>query len=299
MTEVLYSELAGWWPLLSPPGHYVEEAADLLGRLPPAPPDRRPTLLELGCGGGSLAWHLKQRFDATLTDRAPAMLAVSRAVNPECEHVEADMRHLRLGRRFDLVLIHDAIMHATEPDDVRAALRTAALHCLRDGAVAVLPDFVKETFAPGHESGGEDGEDGRGLRYLAWSFDPDPDDDIPAARGGRDGARREGPARRGPVRTRSLARLVLRGRPRCNQRRRPMGPRSVHRPADTIALRPYERDLEEARTMTARYRSLQLGLVDAVVMALAIRRRAIATLDVRHFAAVKLPGHVRLLPRDL
>ncbi|GEM_PF-2748116 len=27
---LLYTELASWWPLLSPPSHYVEEAADLL-----------------------------------------------------------------------------------------------------------------------------------------------------------------------------------------------------------------------------------------------------------------------------
>ena len=29
----LYSDLAHWWPLFSPPIHYVEEAADLLPTL--------------------------------------------------------------------------------------------------------------------------------------------------------------------------------------------------------------------------------------------------------------------------
>jgi SAM-dependent methyltransferase len=174
----MYRELAEWWPLLSPPAHYVEEAADLLPHLGPASGSSRPILLELGCGGGSLAWHLKRHFELTLTDVAPAMLAVSQAANPECEHLLGDMRMIRLGRVFDAVLIHDAIMYATTPADVQAVLATAALHCRPGGRVAVLPDNVRENFAPSTDHGGLDGSDGRGLRYLEWSWDPDPNDDT-------------------------------------------------------------------------------------------------------------------------
>ena len=90
----------------------------------------------------------------TLTDRAEGMLAVNRALNPECEHIPGDMRMLRLDRQFDVVLVHDAIMYATEPGDVLATLRTAAFHCRPGGTVAVLPDCVRETFAPATEEGG-------------------------------------------------------------------------------------------------------------------------------------------------
>ena len=141
----------------------------------PSPAEAK-TLHEHGSGGGSLATHLKPYFTLTLTDRSPGMLAVSRRVNPDCEHLLADMRTLRLGRQFDLVLVHDAIMYATEPADVRATLATAAAHCRPDGVVAVLPDVVRETFAPGTDEGGYDASDGRGLRYLEWSWDPDPAD---------------------------------------------------------------------------------------------------------------------------
>ena len=58
-------------------------------------------------------------------------------------------------------------------------------------------------------------------------------------------------------------------------------------------------DLTSAQTITSRYRSLSIGLVDAVVMAIAERLRAdIATLDLRHFGAVRLRHEPRLLPRD-
>jgi hypothetical protein len=76
----LYDELAAWWPLLSPASEYVDEAADLLPRLKRVHDPQPATLLELGAGGGSLAFHLKDHFRLTLTDRAPAMLAVSQAL---------------------------------------------------------------------------------------------------------------------------------------------------------------------------------------------------------------------------
>ena len=53
-------------------------------------------MLELGCGGGNNASHLKRHCRLTLVDVSPDMLAVSRGLNPECEHVEGDMRTLRL-----------------------------------------------------------------------------------------------------------------------------------------------------------------------------------------------------------
>jgi predicted nucleic acid-binding protein len=61
-----------------------------------------------------------------------------------------------------------------------------------------------------------------------------------------------------------------------------------------------DEDLERANALNRQYRDLRLGLADAVVLAVAerLRARTIATLDLRHFAAVKLARPVRLIPRD-
>jgi len=60
-------------------------------------------------------------------------------------------------------------------------------------------------------------------------------------------------------------------------------------------------DLSRARELVTKHESLELGLVDATVMAVAERlgAGAIATLDVRDFGAVELAGSPALLPRDL
>jgi SAM-dependent methyltransferase len=161
--------------LVSDPADYAEEAVSFI-ELMSLPADRHRSLLELGSGGGNLASHLKASFAMTLCDRSAEMLAVSRSLNPELDHVQGDMRTVRLNREFDVVLIHDAIMYCTTPGDVQAALGTAAVHCRRGGVVVVAPDCLRETFAPATSTGGGDGADGRSLRFLEWSFDPDPDD---------------------------------------------------------------------------------------------------------------------------
>jgi uncharacterized protein len=59
-------------------------------------------------------------------------------------------------------------------------------------------------------------------------------------------------------------------------------------------------DVVRAHAIGRKYRALGLGLVDAVVIATAerVRAEAIATLDLRHFGAVKIAGSPRLLPQD-
>ena len=167
----LYAELAPWFHLLTAPEDYAEEAAELVRLAEAAGEGELATLLEVGSGGGNNASHLKHRFACTLTDVSPEMLALSQALNPECEHGEGDMRTLRLGRVFDVVLAHDAVAYMRTEHDLRAAIATAYEH-LRPGGVALfLPDYTRESFAAGTSHGGHDGE-GRALRYLEWVRDP-------------------------------------------------------------------------------------------------------------------------------
>jgi len=169
----LYTDLAPWWPLLSSPDDYAEEAEFYRRCLVRAcrPPVR--TLLELGSGGGNNASHLKAHFELTLVDVAPAMLRVSRSLNPECEHIHGDMRELRLGRGFDAVFVHDAVDYMTTEDDLARAIETAWVHCSPGGAALFCPTWVRETFRPQTSHGGHD-RMLRSLRYLEWTRDPDP-----------------------------------------------------------------------------------------------------------------------------
>jgi len=84
------------------------------------------------------------------------------------------MRTLRLGRTFDVVFAHDALSYLTTEDDLGAAIETAAAHTRPGGVVLLVPDATTEMFAPGTDTGGHDGEDGRSLRFLEWTHDLEP-----------------------------------------------------------------------------------------------------------------------------
>ena len=171
----LYRDLTSWFPILTAPEDYAEEAAIYRKIMVGAGASPLETLLELGSGGGNNASHLKPHFMMTLVDLSADMLAVSRSLNPECEHIQGDMRTVRLGRLFDAVFVHDAIMYMTTENDLRSAIETAFVHCRPGGVALFCPDHVRETFRPTTNHGGHDAGE-RSLRYLEWSWDPDPAD---------------------------------------------------------------------------------------------------------------------------
>jgi SAM-dependent methyltransferase len=174
MTEQMYDSLADWWPAISPPSEYAEEAAIYVEMIRDAA--RRPVreVLELGSGGGNNASHMKRHFDMTLVEPADGMREISRALNPECEHVSGDMRDVRLGRKFDAVFVHDAVMYMTTEDDLRAALATVAEHLAPGGVALVAPDATTETLREATEHGGGEDASGRRARYLQWTLPPAP-----------------------------------------------------------------------------------------------------------------------------
>jgi SAM-dependent methyltransferase len=174
VTERLYDDVVDWWPVISPPTEYAEEAGLYVEMI--RAPAQRPVreVLELGSGGGNNASHMKRAFEMTLVEPSDRMREHSRALNPECEHLSGDVRHVRLGRTFDAVFLHDAVMYMTTEDDLRAALQTVAVHLAPGGVALVAPDATVESFSGSTDhGGGEDGE-GRQARYLEWTLPPEP-----------------------------------------------------------------------------------------------------------------------------
>ncbi len=172
----LYTELAEWWPVISPPGEYAADAAAIAAAFGTAAIDVRDAL-DLGSGGGHVAAHLKDRFSLTLVDLSEQMLTVSRQLNPECAHVRGDMRTVRLGRQFDAVLVHDAVDYVTCESDLRLVIETAFAHCRAGGVAVFAPDHTAETFLAGTGGGGGAEPGGRQASFLERTTDPDPADD--------------------------------------------------------------------------------------------------------------------------
>ena len=173
----LYQELASWWPLISPPAEYAADA-EMINAIFASTAVPVQTVLDLGSGGGHVALHLKEGRSMTLVDASAQMLAISRRLNPDCTHVQGDMRSVRLGRMFDAVLAHDAVDYVTSEDDLRLVIETAFAHCRPGGIAVFAPDHTAETFraAAGGGGGGDDGS-GRRASFRERTSDPDRGDD--------------------------------------------------------------------------------------------------------------------------
>jgi SAM-dependent methyltransferase len=170
----LYNSLAEWWPVMSDPADYYEEAMQYKSILLNSDPHIK-NVIELGSGGGNNASHMKKFFTMTLVDISPGMIEVSKKLNPECEHFIGDMRMFRMNKVFDAVFIHDAIAYITTRDDLRRVLATVDTLCKNNGRILLTPDHFKETFKPLTSHGGHD-KGNQSFRYLEWTTDPDPED---------------------------------------------------------------------------------------------------------------------------
>ncbi len=172
----IYDDLTSWYRLLDPTEDHAEEAAAYGRELLAAVGGAAATLIELGAGAGNNAFYLKRLFpQCTLTDISPGMQALSRDINPECEHLPGDMRTLRLGREFDAVLVHDALCHMTTLDDLQRTMATAFAHTRPGGAALFAPDYVRERFREASTLIGADAGP-RSMRGVEWVWDPDPAD---------------------------------------------------------------------------------------------------------------------------
>ncbi|HET9616945.1 MAG TPA: class I SAM-dependent methyltransferase [Pseudolabrys sp.] len=78
------------------------------------------TVLDLGCGPGKpmAAYLVANGLDVCGVDSSPTMIAMARENLPGREFIVADMRTLRLGRRFSGILAWDSFFHLT-PDGQR------------------------------------------------------------------------------------------------------------------------------------------------------------------------------------
>lgn len=95
---------------------------------------RQLEILDLGCGTGSHATVLARRGHTVVgVDRSPAMLDRARAkaesVGADLRLEEGDIRTVRLGHEFDLVVSMFAVIgYQLQNEDVMAALHTARAH---------------------------------------------------------------------------------------------------------------------------------------------------------------------------
>jgi len=101
--------------------HYLDALLSRLGG--------RHEILDLGCGSAEpiAKFLIEAGCRVTGVDVASAMIALCRERYPDGDWIEADMRELDLGHRFDAIIAWDSFFHL-DPEDQRAMFPVFARH---------------------------------------------------------------------------------------------------------------------------------------------------------------------------
>lgn len=93
-------------------------------------------VLDLGCGSGEplARYFVENGYRVTGIDVVDEMLQMCRARFPDMSWQLADMRHLELGERIDIVMAWDSFFHLC-PSDQRGMFETFEKHTARGGVL--------------------------------------------------------------------------------------------------------------------------------------------------------------------
>jgi SAM-dependent methyltransferase len=172
----MYGDLAWLWPVLSPKEDYVEVGEFIASAIREHSRIEVRTLLHLGCGGGHNDFTLKKHFKTTGVDASPDMLNLAGDLNPEVEYIEGDMRSVRLGRRFDAVILLDSVAYMLSEGALRAALATAHEHLKAGGTFLSVVEMEPAAFVQNRTDAWTNTRGEIELTFVENYYDPDPSD---------------------------------------------------------------------------------------------------------------------------
>lgn len=172
----LYKDLAWLWPLWEDVKIYRKESEHFARLINKHAQIEVHTLLDMGCGSGKNAFHLKKHFAVTGIDISDAMLANAKKLNPECDFRRKDMRKFNLKQQFDSVLINDAITYMKTEEELLNVFHMAYKHLRTGGVMISYPDRCKERFKQNRTTVWTSSHDKADLTFIENEYDPDPKD---------------------------------------------------------------------------------------------------------------------------
>ncbi len=141
MSDSVFGKYAEYYNLLYKDKDYAAEAGFIHALIQKFNPGAK-TVLSLGCGTGSHDFELaKLGYEVTGVDLSDEMLTVansrilsSDSIIPQPVFHKGDIRNVRLGKTFDVVIsLFHVVSYQTTNDDLQAAINTVQEHLITDG----------------------------------------------------------------------------------------------------------------------------------------------------------------------
>ena len=144
--QLLHGELAKYYDRVYSFRDYLDEAVRVQNLIMKYLESGGNTLLDVACGTGMHLKHLKDDFSCTGVDVSKAMLKIARKNAPGVTFKEADMKTLKLGKQFDVIMcLLSSVGYVKNYASLKRTIQNFSKH-LKKGGVALIEPSNADSF---------------------------------------------------------------------------------------------------------------------------------------------------------
>jgi len=148
--QLLHNKLAKYYDRVYSFRDYLDEAVRLQNLIIKYLESGGNSLLDVACGTGLHLKHLKDDFSCTGVDISKSMLRIARKNAKGVTFKEADMKTLRLGKQFDVIIcLLSSIGYVKTTARLEKTIRNFSKHLKKGGLALIEPSHAKSAYVSG------------------------------------------------------------------------------------------------------------------------------------------------------
>ena len=148
--QLLHNNLAKYYDRVYSFKDYLDEAVRLQNLIIKYLESGGNSLLDVACGTGLHLKHLKDDFSCTGVDVSKSMLKIARKNAKGVTFKEADMKTLRLGKQFDIIVcLLSSIGYVKTTASLEKTIRNFSKHLKKGGLALIEPSHSKSLYVSG------------------------------------------------------------------------------------------------------------------------------------------------------
>ena len=148
--QLLHNNLAKYYDRVYSFKDYLDEAVRLQNLIIKYLESEGNSLLDVACGTGLHLKNLKGDFSCTGVDISKSMLKIARKNAKGATFKEADMKTLRLGKQFDVIIcLLSSIGYVKTAASLEKTIRNFSKHLKKGGLALIEPSHAKSVYVNG------------------------------------------------------------------------------------------------------------------------------------------------------
>jgi ubiquinone/menaquinone biosynthesis C-methylase UbiE len=148
--QLLHNKLAKYYDRVYSFRDYLDEAVRVQNLIIKYLESGGNSLLDVACGTGLHLKYLKDDFSCTGVDISRSMLRIARKNAKGVTFKEADMKTLRLGKQFDVIVcLLSSIGYVKTTARLEKTIRNFSKHLKKGGLALIEPSYAKSAYVSG------------------------------------------------------------------------------------------------------------------------------------------------------